>query len=75
MLPKSEKGTPVPEGSTKEDADFYHGEQMQPFNHAGCKVVGGKAWGKAVKSKFLYVVELPTFGKPGSTRETGGDLT
>ena len=75
MLPKSEKGTPVPEGSTKEDADFYHGEQMQPFNHAGCKVVGGKAWGKAVKSKFLHIVELPTFGKPGSQWETGGDLT
>jgi hypothetical protein len=75
MLPKSEKGMPVPDGATEFDADYHHGERMQPFNHAGCKVVGGKALDKAVKAKFLHVVELPAFEKPGSIWETGGDLS
>jgi hypothetical protein len=48
---------------------------MQPFNYTGCLVVGGKSWGEKCKAKFLHVVELPTFGEPGSVWATGGDVT
>jgi hypothetical protein len=48
---------------------------MQPFNCTGCLVVGGKSWGEKCKAKFLRIVELPAFGKPGSVWATEGDVT
>ena len=61
MLPKDKSL----ENSNPSDIDFYEGKRMQPYDYTGCRVVGGKAWGKACKAKFLHICELPTFGKNG----------
>ena len=70
MLPKD---TP-PEGSCDCDVGYYDGHKMNPFEYTGCRIVGGKAWGKACKAKFLHITELPTFGKSGIW-VNGGDTT
>ena len=75
MLPKSERGLPVPDGVGPEDPEYYTGDRMQPFNYTGCMVVGGAAWGAACKAKFLHITETATFGQPGSVWKNGGDTT
>ena len=74
MLPKEQRDLQVSPDVTDKDAAFYTADRMRPFNYTGCKVVGGKAWNTECKSKFLYITELPTFGKSGVWK-TGGDTT
>jgi hypothetical protein len=75
MLPKYETDQQPPVGATEDDPSYYQGQRMKPFNYTGCKVVGGAAWARNVKSKFLHITELATFGKPGTIWATGGDTS
>jgi hypothetical protein len=72
MLPKEQRDVQMSPDVTDKDAAFYTADRTRPFNCAGCKAAGGKAWSTECKSKFLCVTELPTFGESGVWK-TGGD--